>query len=81
MTNTVSPIRIALRQARKVAKLTQVELAELAEVRPATISDIEKGKTTRIDLAVIERLCRVLNVTPGRLIRLDPALKPPQERS
>lgn len=33
-----------LREARKEAGLTQAELAELAGLRPATISSIERGR-------------------------------------
>jgi putative transcriptional regulator len=75
MQTTVTPIRITLRDARKEAGLTQVELAEKAGVRQATISDIEKGKTTRLDLPVLERLCAALGVTPGELLIYEPAKK------
>lgn len=71
MPKTLTPIRITLREARKNEGLTQADLAELADVRQATISDIEKGKTTRIDLPLLEKLCRVLKVTPGDMLLLE----------
>ena len=77
MATTMSPIRVTLREARKAAGLTQVELAEKAGVRQATISKIEKGKTTRIDLPVIERLCAALGVKEiGEVL----AYEPPKQR-
>jgi DNA-binding Xre family transcriptional regulator len=86
---TVTPIRITLRDARKNARngkgLTQVELAELAGVRPATISDLESTKRERgtrrlVDLDVIEKICRVLELEPGDLLVLEDDPKPPQRK-
>lgn len=72
MTTTVTPIRITLREARERAGLTQVQLAERADVRQATISDMESGKNTRVDLAILEKLCEVLGVEPGDLLEREP---------
>jgi transcriptional regulator with XRE-family HTH domain len=65
-------LRIALREKRDEAGLTQTELAEKAGVRQATISQIESG-TTRIELDVLERIAAVLKVRrviekPGDLL-------------
>jgi DNA-binding Xre family transcriptional regulator len=74
MTEAVlTPIRITLRAAREAAKLTQVELAEKASVRQATVSDLETGKSGRIDLEVLDRLCAALGVEPGDLIEREKA--------
>ncbi len=70
MATILTPIRITLREPREEKGLTQVELARRADVRQATISDIETGKSTRIDLPVLERLCKVLGVEPGELFEL-----------
>lgn len=75
MSATVTPIRLTLKDARDAAGLTQSELAERVGVRQATISDLETGKSGRIDLDVIERLCRVLKIEPGDLIVLEPKLR------
>jgi len=68
---TLTPIRITLREAREQAGMTQVELAKAADIRQATISDIETGKSTRVDLPVLERLCKVLGVEPGDLLKRE----------
>jgi len=72
MAPTVSPIRVTLRALRQEADLTQVELAERARVRQATISSLEQGNVTRLDLPVIEKLCitlgEALGKKPGDLI-------------
>ena len=69
---TVTPIRITLREARERANLTQIELAERADVRQATISEMERGLTTRVDLDVLDRICRALGVEPGSLLKQTP---------
>jgi transcriptional regulator with XRE-family HTH domain len=71
MTTAVSPIRIVLRELREKAGLTQVQLAEKAQVRQATVSAIELG-TRRIDLDVLERLCAALDVSPAAMFALEP---------
>jgi transcriptional regulator with XRE-family HTH domain len=72
MTTPVTPIRVTLREAREAAGLTQVELAERAGIRQATVSDIETGKSGRLDLDVFDRICRVLGVEPGSLLEQTP---------
>jgi transcriptional regulator with XRE-family HTH domain len=67
----VTPIRITLRDAREAAGLTQAELADRAGVRQATISDIETGKSTRIDLPILDAICDVLGVEPRELLTRD----------
>jgi DNA-binding Xre family transcriptional regulator len=64
----MSPISIALLKAREAAGLTQVQLAKKAKVRQATISEMEGGKTVRLNLDVLDRLCSVLDVEPGDLL-------------
>lgn len=68
----MSPINIALKKARLAAGLTQVELSEKADVSQAAISEMEAGKTVRLNLDVLERLCRALRVRPGDLLELEP---------
>lgn len=64
----MTPIRVNLRTLRKARRLTQQALGERAGVRQATISDLEAGRTKRIGLDVIERLCAALGVQPGHLL-------------
>jgi transcriptional regulator with XRE-family HTH domain len=68
---TVTPLRISLLDARKKAGLTQTELADKANVRQATISEIERGATSRIDLDVLDRLSAALGVEPGELLERE----------
>jgi DNA-binding Xre family transcriptional regulator len=68
----MSPISVTLKQAREAAGLTQMALANLADVRQATISELETGKTRRVDLDVLDRLCAVLKVAPGELLVRKP---------
>jgi DNA-binding Xre family transcriptional regulator len=71
MAIALTPIRITLREARVAAGLTQVQLAKRAKVRQATVSDLETGKPGRIDLEVLDKLCRVLGLEPGDLLKRE----------
>jgi putative transcriptional regulator len=51
--------------------MTQLQLAEKAGVRQATISELETGKTRRVDLDVLDRLCDALGVEPGDLLERE----------
>jgi transcriptional regulator with XRE-family HTH domain len=65
---TRSTVRLRLREARQAAGLTQAELAERADLRRATIADIEAGKTTGIDFDTLARLGDALGVNAALLI-------------
>ena len=51
-----------LREIRKEAKLTQVELAERLETPHSRISDYERGGR-RLDLVQLREYCMALDVT------------------
>jgi len=51
-------------KTRRIAGLSQVELARRAGIRPETLNRIEKGKTTP-DVATIAKIERVLEVAEG----------------
>ncbi|HEX9581614.1 MAG TPA: helix-turn-helix transcriptional regulator [Gemmatimonadales bacterium] len=64
----MTPTVLNLRARRERAGLTQEALAERAGVRQATISDLETGKSRRIDLDILERIAKALGCEPGELI-------------
>lgn len=51
---------------RKRKKLTQLQLAELADIDRSHVSDIELGKVG-VSFDVIFKLCEVLDTTPKNL--------------
>lgn len=55
-----------LRELREGAVLTQAELAELAGVTPATVSDLEMGKR-KPRPSTIRRLGKALKVNPSAI--------------
>lgn len=63
-------LSIELRKFREAAGLTQNELARKAKTEQGTVSRIEGGKVALLDLAIFERLCVALGVTPGDLLVL-----------
>ena len=69
----MSPIRLALKEARDAAGLSQAELAARVGVRQATISDLETGKSQRIELGLLDRLGRALEVEAASLIVTMPS--------
>ena len=60
-----------VKAAREAKGWTQTQLAVKAEVRQATISAIETGKSKGVDFDVLERLARSLGVEPGELLERD----------
>ena len=50
-----------IRMHRKAAKLTQLQLAELAGVGKTVVFDIEKGKET-VKLLTLRKVLKVLNI-------------------
>ncbi len=64
----MGPIRVRLAELRKVRGWSQAKLADRAGVRQATVSNIESGKVKRLDLEILDRLARALEVDPGYLI-------------
>ena len=71
--HSMSPIVVRIREVREARGLTQEMLAVRADTRQATISDLETGRTGRVDLDLLERIARALGVEPGELIVREPA--------
>ncbi len=64
----VTPIRLNLKALREKSGLSQEELAEIVGTRQATISRLERNLTQRVDLPLIDALCKALKCTPGDLL-------------
>jgi transcriptional regulator with XRE-family HTH domain len=56
-----------LKTALKIARLTQLELAERAGVDPAVISRLVSGKQRRPGYETSVRIARALNLAPDEL--------------
>jgi transcriptional regulator with XRE-family HTH domain len=67
----MTPVRLRVREWRDLREMSQIELAEKAGIRQATLSAIESGTTTRIDLEILDRLAKALGVDPAMLIGKD----------
>lgn len=59
MTEQIAEI---IRMHRKAARLSRIELAELAGVGKTVIYDIEKGKVS-VQLDTLAKILKVLNIT------------------
>jgi HTH-type transcriptional regulator/antitoxin HipB len=59
----LEPLELArtIREHRKAAHLSQLQLAELAGVGKTVVFDIEKGKET-VKLATLRKILKVLNI-------------------
>jgi len=56
-----------MKLAREQAKLTQEQFAELLEVSPQYISDLERG-VVGISIATLKRACRILRVSSDQIL-------------
>lgn len=54
-------LSVIIKMHRKAAKLSQIQLAEMAGVGKTVVYDIEKGKET-IQLATLRKILNVLNI-------------------
>lgn len=61
------PISEKLKAAREHQGFTQVQLAKLAGVSQATISDVENGKTADVGSKILFSLADALNIDPRSL--------------
>ena len=68
----MTPLVLNLKPHRERAGLTQTELAKAAGVRQATISDLETGKSRRVELDLLKRLAKVLGVKASALLEHIP---------
>lgn len=64
----MTPTYINLAKLRIKADLTQGELADLAGTYQATISNLESGKSQRIELDLLNRLAKALKCKSGDLL-------------
>ena len=64
----MTEIGMAIRHARKDAKLTQQQLGELLGMSRATISGIETGRIAEVGIRKMAALCSVLDleITVGK---------------
>ena len=60
----MTPTVLNLKQLRLRAGLTQEELAEKAGTYQVTISNLEIGKSRRIELDLLDRLAKALGCHP-----------------
>lgn len=60
---------IVIRVGEQMAKhkMNQTQLSELTGIRKNTISDLWHGKTKRIEIEHIDKLCNALECTPNDL--------------
>ena len=61
MNSTINDIAIAVKNMRKIAGLSQYNLAQLAGVGKTSVFDIEQSKQT-VQLKTILKVCKVLNI-------------------
>lgn len=64
----VMPTEFRLAEILAVCGMSQRELARLSGVSFVTVNAIHGNRTTRVDLATLDKLAAVLGVQPGELI-------------
>ena len=64
----MTPITVRLKELRESRGWSQRELARRADITHATVNRIENGKVASLDLTVLEKLAKALDVDAGYLI-------------
>lgn len=72
MRGTVKTRAMELKKYRKIAGLTQEQLARKAGVDVTLISRFERGQRRRLSYDNIVRLARALNLEPEELVPVEP---------
>lgn len=62
-----SVIRLRTSKIRHLRRMTQKQLAHCAHLSKTTISNLESGKQTKIELTTIAKLCHALECHPDDL--------------
>ncbi len=68
-------IKIKLSDLLGKNKMTQKALAELAHIRPATVSKMYYEETKRVDISQLNNICRVFNCEISDLLEYIPDSK------
>lgn len=64
-------VRIRLKDILSERNMSQQQLAQLADLRPSTISCLCKGQVNRLYLSTLTSICTVLNVNIQDLLVLE----------
>jgi putative transcriptional regulator len=67
----MSRVRLNIPVMRARKRLSQRQLANLAGVRPDTVSALERGESTGIRFETLVRLCDALECSPCDLIEIE----------
>jgi transcriptional regulator with XRE-family HTH domain len=70
---SMTPLRLRIKELREARGWAQARLAGEADVRQATVSDLETGRSKGIDFSTAERLARALGVEPHQLFETSHA--------
>lgn len=72
MPEVISLIRIKLSELLGKNKMTRKSLADLVGARPNTIGDLYHEKVKRVDLDLLNNICRVLGCDLSDLLEYQP---------
>ncbi len=67
----IKRVRINTRSLRKRRRLTQQQMARKARLSKTTISNLESGKQSKIELDTIGKLCEALDCTPNDIFEFE----------
>lgn len=71
MENIMSKVvRLRIGELLNARSMSSLELSEKAKIAPLTARNLAKGRTERMDLDVMGKVCEALDVTPGDLFYL-----------
>jgi DNA-binding Xre family transcriptional regulator len=63
-------VRLRVGELLRERNMSSADLSEKAKIAPLTARNLAKGRTERVDLVVMGKICEVLDVAPGDLFYL-----------
>jgi DNA-binding Xre family transcriptional regulator len=63
-------VRLRIGELLNARNMSSLDLSEKAKIAPLTARNLAKGRTERVDLDVMGKVCEALEVEPGDLFYL-----------
>jgi putative transcriptional regulator len=68
-------IKFSLDKIMHLTGLSEREIIEITELNPSTVKMLISGKTKRIELSTLDKICSSLHVSPADLIEFTPTIR------
>ncbi|WCK56447.1 helix-turn-helix transcriptional regulator [Aneurinibacillus sp. Ricciae_BoGa-3] len=66
-------IKFSLDKIMHLTGLSEKEIIQITQLNPSTVKALISGKTKRIELSTLDKICSSLHVSPADLIEFTPS--------